>query len=58
MRLVLREDLFVDAMKLFLNAIDLAPRGFALLAIQIRDSCAGQPPLRAVHDSGRHFQIA
>jgi hypothetical protein len=45
-------------MELLLNALDLAPRGFALLAIQIRDSCAGQPPLRAVHDSGHHLQIA
>jgi hypothetical protein len=44
-------------MELLLNALDLAPRGFALLAIQIRDCCAGQPPLRAVHDGGHHFQI-
>jgi hypothetical protein len=43
---------------LLLNAIDLAPRGFALLAIQTCRRCAGQPPLRAVDDSGHHLQIA
>ena len=41
-----------------MNALDLAPRGFALLAIQIRDCCAGQPPLRAVHNRRHHLQIA
>jgi hypothetical protein len=45
-------------MELLLNALDLAPRGFALLAIQIRDCCASEPPLRAVHDGGHHLQIA
>ena len=45
-------------MELLLNALDLVSRGFALLAIQIRDCCAGQPPLRAVHNSGHHLQIA
>jgi hypothetical protein len=58
MRFLLRVDFFVDAMELLLNALDLAPRGFALLAIQIRDCCAGQPPLRAVHDCRHHLQIA
>ena len=45
-------------MELLLNALDLASRRFALLAVQIRDSCAGQPSLRAVHDGRHHFQIA
>jgi len=45
-------------MELLLNALDLAPSGFALLAIQIRGCRARQPPLRAVHDGGHHFQIA
>ena len=45
-------------MELLLNALDLAPRGFALLAIQICRRGARQPPLRAVHDGGHHLQIA
>ena len=45
-------------MELLLNAIDLAPRGFRLLAIQIYRRCAGQLPLRAVHNRRHHFQIA
>jgi hypothetical protein len=45
-------------MELFLNAIDLMPRGFALLAIQICRRCVGQPPLRASHNRRHHFQIA
>jgi hypothetical protein len=45
-------------MELLLNALDLAPRGFALLAIQIRHCCSRQPPIRTVHDGGHHFQIA
>jgi hypothetical protein len=40
-----------------LNAVDLAPRGFALLVIQLRGSAAGQPPLRSVHNRGHHLQI-
>jgi hypothetical protein len=44
--------------ELFLNTIDLVPRGFALLAIQIYRRCAGQPSLRAVHKRHHHFQIA
>jgi hypothetical protein len=43
---------------LFLNAVDLMPRGFALLAIQFRCTRASQPPLRAVHHRGHHLQIA
>ena len=45
-------------MELFLNVIDLVPRGFRLLVIQLRDSGAGQPLLRAVHNRHHHFQIA
>ena len=45
-------------MELLLNALDLAPRGFALLAIRIGRRRAGQAPLRAVHDRRHHFQIA
>jgi hypothetical protein len=40
-----------------LNAVDLAPRGFRLLVIQLRDSSADQSPLRAVHNRHHHFQI-
>jgi hypothetical protein len=56
MRFLLSFELFADAMKLSLHALDLAPRAFALPPIQLRD--AGQPPLRAIHDRGRHLQIA
>jgi hypothetical protein len=44
--------------ELFLNAVYLVPRGFRLLVIQLRDSGARQPPLRAVHNRHHHFQIA
>jgi hypothetical protein len=54
----LRWDFFVDAMELSLNAIDLLPRGFRLLVIQLRGSGAGQSPLRAVHNRQHHLQIA
>ena len=43
---------------MILNASDLLPCGFALLAIQFQRRRAGQPPLRAVHDGGQHLQIA
>jgi hypothetical protein len=43
---------------LILNAGDLAPRGFTLLAIQFQRRRAGQPPLHAVHNRGHHLQIA
>jgi hypothetical protein len=33
MRFLLHWDFFIDATELLLNALDLAPRGFALLAI-------------------------
>jgi len=58
MRFLLRSDPFVDALKLLMNALDLAPRGFALLAVQIRYRCSRQPSMRAVHNGGHHFQIA
>jgi hypothetical protein len=45
-------------MELFLNALDLAPRCFVLLAIQIGRRRAGQTPLRAVHNRRHHFQLA
>jgi len=43
---------------LALNALDLMPRGFRLLRIQVHGSGASQPPLRAVHNRHHHFQIA
>jgi hypothetical protein len=43
---------------LALNALDLMPRGFRLLGIQLRGSGARQTPLRAVHNRHHHFQIA
>jgi len=43
---------------LVLNALDLMPRGLALLGIQLRGSGAGQPPLRAGHNRHHHLQIA
>ena len=45
-------------MKLVFNAIDLAPRGFALLAIHLRRSRARQSTGGAVHNRCRHLQIA
>jgi len=45
-------------MELLLNALDLVPRRLVLLVIQLRGSGARQPPLRAVHNRGHHFQIA
>jgi hypothetical protein len=58
MRFLLRLDVFVDAAELVLNAIDLMPRGFVLLVIQLRGCRARQSPLRAVHDRHHHLQIA
>ena len=43
-------------MELFLNTLDLMPRGFGLLVIQLRRG-GGQSPLRAVHYRHHHFQI-
>ncbi len=45
-------------MELALNAINLMPRSFRLLLIQLRGSGAGQSPLCAVHDRHHHFQFA
>ena len=45
-------------MELLLNALDLAPRGFVLLVIQLRGSGAREPSLSAAHNRGHHFQIA
>jgi hypothetical protein len=58
MRFLLRSDGFVDAAELVLNAVDLMPRGFALLVIQLCGSGARQPTIRAVRDGSHHFQIA
>jgi len=44
-------------MELLLNVIDLVPRGFRLLVIQLSGSGPRQPALRAVHNRHRHFQI-
>jgi len=55
---LLRLDGFVDQAELFLNALDLIPRSFGLLEIQLRGSRARQPPLRSVHDRHHHLQIA
>ncbi len=41
-----------------MNASDLLPCGFALLAIQFQRRRPRQPPVRAVHDGGQHLQIA
>ena len=41
-----------------MNAVDLIPRGFALLEIQLRGGGARQPTMRSVRYGGHHFQIA
>jgi len=43
---------------LALNALDLMPRGFRLLVVQLRDRGASQSPLRAIHNRHHHLQIA
>jgi hypothetical protein len=58
MRSLLRQDGFVDATELVLNAVDLMPCGFALLVIQLRSSGARQPTMRSVRYGGHHFQVA
>jgi len=45
-------------MELLLNALDLMPRGFGLLVVQLHGGGARQPPLRAVHNRHHHFQVA
>jgi len=41
-----------------LNAVDLMPRGLALLVIQLRGSGARQPPMHSVHNRDHHLQIS
>jgi hypothetical protein len=55
---LLRLNFFVDAAELVLNALNLMPRGFRLLLIQLHGCGARQPPLCSVHDRHRHLQIA
>jgi len=43
---------------LALNALDLMPRGFRLLVVQLRDRGASQSPLRAIHNRHHRLQIA
>jgi len=58
MRFLLRQDFFVYAMELVLNALDLMPCGFRLLVIQLRSSGAGQSPLRTDHNRDHHLQVS
>jgi hypothetical protein len=58
MRFLLRWDVFFDAAELVSNVMDLMPRGFVLLVIQLRGSGAREPSLSAAHNRGHHFQIA
>ena len=41
-----------------MNALDLVPRGFALLVTQLRGRRTSQPPLYTAHNRHHHFQIA
>ena len=41
-----------------MNALDLMPRGFALLAVQFHGRGAGQAPLSAAHNGGHHLQVS
>jgi hypothetical protein len=47
-----------QTVQLALQALDLMPRRFALLALHLGARRAGQPPGGAVHDGCRHLQIA
>jgi hypothetical protein len=58
MRFLLRKNLFVQALELALNALDLLSCRFALLAIELRCPRPRCPPLRAVHNRGHHLQVA
>jgi len=58
MRFLLRKNLFVQALELALNALDLLSCRFALLAIELRRPRPRCPPLRAVHNRGHHLQVA
>lgn len=55
MRFLPSFELFADALQLSLHALDLPSRALALPPIQLRG--AGQPPLGAIHDRGRHLQL-
>jgi hypothetical protein len=48
MRLLLRSDLLVQAAELTLNTIDLMPRRFTLLGIQLCTGLTSQWPMSAV----------
>ena len=41
-----------------MNAVEVMPRSFALLVIQLRGGGARQPTMHSVRDGGHHFQIA
>jgi len=58
MRLLLLRDSPGQTAKLVFQAFDLAPGGFALLAIHLCGSGARQAPGGAVHNRCRHLQIA
>ena len=57
MRVFLRWNGFAEASELLLNALDLIPRGPALLCIQVHDGGPGQPALSAIHNRGHHLQV-
>jgi hypothetical protein len=58
MRLLLLWDSPGQTAELGFHALDLEPRGFALLAIHLRNSRARQSPGSAIHNRCRHLQIA
>jgi hypothetical protein len=58
MLVLLRWNGVADAAELLLNALDLIPRGLALLRIRFRRGGSRQPPVRAVHNRSNHFQVA
>jgi hypothetical protein len=58
MRLLLLWDSPGQTAELVFQPLDLAPRGFALLTIHLRNSRARQSPGSAVHNRCRHLQIA
>ena len=55
---MLRDKFLVDALELVFHALDLLPRGGALLLVQLQRFCAGNAAVRAVHDRNCHLQIA
>jgi hypothetical protein len=57
MQFFLRWDGFADAAELLLNALDLIPRNFALLRVQVCGGGPRQTSLGAVHDRGDHLQV-